>query len=54
MREYLLANGWQTLWNEDYWIKKDWWNDPSKNLDTCGFNTKTAYEMCKKEKLMGR
>jgi hypothetical protein len=44
MREFLLSRGWETLWSEDYWIKTEWWKDPSKNVDTCGYSTKAAYE----------
>lgn len=51
MIEFLTANGWETLWHEDNWIKTQWRNDPTKNIDTCGYSTENAYIKCRYEKL---
>jgi len=40
----LNSNGWQTLWNDDYWIKKEWLQDPRMNIDWAGLSTDQALE----------
>lgn len=51
MAQFLTNNGWETLWHKDNWIKTEWRNDPTKNIDTCGFSTVAAYNKCKYEKM---
>jgi hypothetical protein len=51
MAQLLINNGWETLWHKDYWIKSKWRNDPTMNIDTCGYSTDVAFTKCKYEKM---
>lgn len=53
MSDFLIENGWETLWHKDNWIKTEWWKDPARNVDTCGYSTKAAYLKCKNDILYG-
>lgn len=54
MHDFLVKNGWETLWHKDNWIKSEWWDDPNKNVDTSGCSTVAAYLKCKNEKAWGK
>jgi len=43
LRRILLRLGWQTLWNEDNWIKNEWFSDKSMDIDRAGVSTEKAF-----------
>lgn len=47
----LRSNGWQTLWSENYWIKREWLQGPNKiaNIDWAGLDTEAAFYCMMKE-----
>jgi len=37
--KFLNDNGWVSLWHPDNWIKEEWYNDPSINVDRAGISS---------------
>lgn len=43
----LRENGWRDLWHVDNWVKNEWFNSPTINIDCAGVSTDDAYRTCK-------
>ena len=43
----LRENGWTDLWNEDNWVKKEWFKDPTIDIDRAGGSTDEVYSYVK-------
>jgi len=39
----LEENGWTTWYNDDNWIRKEWYNNPKIRIDYAGVSTDVAY-----------
>ena len=39
----LKENGWIDLWHLDNWVKVEWFNHPTINIDRAGCSTNAAY-----------
>lgn len=52
-RKLLIENGWETLWNEDNWIKTSWKDDPRINIDMAGYSLDAAHRIAINEVLKG-
>jgi len=39
----LLENGWTDLWHPDNWVKEEWRNHPTIDIDRAGVPTDIAY-----------
>lgn len=46
---FLKENGWTDLWHVDNWVRKEWFNSPTIDVDRAGISTDTAYIIAKKE-----
>ena len=44
IKKFLRNNGWETLWDEDNWIKTSWRENPNINIDRAGISTIHAYK----------
>lgn len=49
MEKKLRANGWEQLWHETNWVKSEWWDDPTINIDKIGRDVFEAYVMLTRE-----
>lgn len=47
----LRDGGWRTLYNEDYWVKQEWLDDPKRQVDWCGLRTDSAIEALERDRL---
>lgn len=53
MEKYLSERGWQSLWHWDNWVKAEWIEDPTKNVDRMGRSIIDAYNMLKDDERRG-
>lgn len=40
----IKANGWETLWSDNNWIKSEWNYDKTKNVDNMGHTLEHAFK----------
>lgn len=43
-KDFAKKDGWRTLWNEDNWVKEEWFGHPTIDVDRAGIDTKSLYE----------
>jgi hypothetical protein len=48
-KTFLESNGWTSLWHVDNWVREEWFNHPTINVDLAGISTDKAYATAKKE-----
>jgi replicative superfamily II helicase len=41
--KWLKANGWTDLWHPDNWVRVEWFNHPTIDVDRAGCSTDSAY-----------
>jgi len=45
----LYENGWTDLWHKDNWVRKEWFDHPTIDIDRAGCSTNVAYSTYIKE-----
>lgn len=48
-KEYLKSKGWVQHWNDNNWVKEEWFNKPNINIDWAGMSTQDAYRTQKRQ-----
>jgi hypothetical protein len=43
MEDYLKTRGWQDLWHWNNWVKTEWFNRPTIDIDRVGLSLKSVY-----------